>query len=58
MSISQVSNVNPLYRPPEQSQASGAAPRSTSQPVDSVQISQAAYAQLKSGDVDHDGDNQ
>jgi hypothetical protein len=57
MSISQVSNVNPVYQPTAQSQASGAAGKSTSQPSDSVQISQAAYAQLQSGDVDHDGDS-
>ena len=57
MTVAAYSNINAISpEPPAQSQAPPA--KTESQPVDSVHLSAAATAALKSGgDADHDGDS-
>jgi hypothetical protein len=55
MSISQVSNVNPVNQPEVQNQDPTKKYKPPSQPSDSVQLSSAATAQLKGADADADG---
>ena len=56
MSISQVSNVNTVNQPEVQNQDPAKKNKPPSQPSDTVQLSSAATAQLKSTDADADGD--
>jgi hypothetical protein len=59
MTVSPTSNVNAVYQQQQaQNQASSSkAKASSAQQADTVHLSPTAKAQLKGGDVDHDGDS-
>ena len=59
MTVSSASNVSSVYQQQQaQSQAAKSKPKaSAEQPPDTVHLSPAAAAHLKSADVDHDGDS-